>query len=165
MIFDCETFHPFLIYTIQDHDRSTPYRPHITVPCTETGVFDIFRSCLLVNPRARTPGDISVSRTNSSNTTSLWDGNDGGGGGYTWTVTFPLSARDAPELGFDGAALEGKGAAGNIVETRMARAPEIQQLSTLAGSEVYGGFSLMFAETETDQLPFNATADEVGWDG
>ncbi|CAM9426180.1 unnamed protein product, partial [Ectocarpus fasciculatus] len=106
-------------------------------------------------------GDISVSRSNSSNTTSLWDGNDGRGGGYTWTITFPLSARDAPELGFDGAALEGKGAAGNIVETRMSRAPEIQRLSTLAGSEVYGGFSLMFAETETDQLPFNATADEV----
>lgn len=87
---------------------------------------------------------------------------DGGGGGYTWTITFPLSASDAPELGVDGAALQGEGAAGNIVETRVARAPEIQRVSTLAGSEVYGGFTLTFSDDETEQLSYNATADEVG---
>lgn len=88
--------------------------------------------------------------------------NYGGGGEYTWTITFPLSARDAPELGFDGAALEGEGAAGNIVETRVARAPEIQRVSTMAGSEVYGEFTLMFSDDETEPLSYNATADEVG---
>lgn len=97
-------------------------------------------------------GDVAVSRNESSGFDS---------GGYTWTISFPLSARNAPELGFDGAALEGKGAAGNIVETQAARVPEIQRVSTVAGSEVYGGFTLMFSDEETDLLPHNATAEEV----
>lgn len=119
-------------------------------------------------PCARVTGDIAVTRSNSTNETSFWmsDHNsnydNSGGDGYTWTITFPLSARDAPELGFDGAALKGKGAAGNIVQTRVARAPEVQRVSTLAGSEVYGGFTLTFSDDETEQLPYNATANEVG---
>ena len=95
-------------------------------------------------------GDVAVSRAD-------WDD----GGGYTWTISFPLSARNVPELGFDGAALEGKKAAGNIVEIQAARVPEIQRVSTVAGSEVYGGFTLMFLDEETDLLPHNATAEEV----
>lgn len=43
----------------------------------------------------------------------------------------------------------------------MARVPEVQRVSTLAGSEVYGGFTLKFFDEETDQLPHNATAEEV----
>lgn len=97
-------------------------------------------------------GELAVSRSDSS-----WDDS----GGYTWTISFPLSARNAPELGFDGAALEGKGAAGNIVETQVARVPEIQRVSTVAGSEVYGGFTLTFSDEETELLPHNATAEEV----
>lgn len=84
-----------------------------------------------------------------------------GGGGYTWTITFPLTARNAQELGVDGAALEGSGAAGNLVQTRMARSSEIQRVSTSASSEIYGGFQLGFNGEKTDQLPYNATADEV----
>lgn len=100
----------------------------------------------------RVAGEVDVSRIDSSS---------GDGGGYTWTISFPLSARNVPELGFDGAALEGKGAAGNIVETQAARVPEIQRVSTVAGSEVYGGFTLMFFDEETELLSHNATAEEV----
>lgn len=38
----CETFHPFLINEIQEHDWSIPLRNHITISCTETEVCDIF---------------------------------------------------------------------------------------------------------------------------
>ncbi len=51
--------------------------------------------------------------------------------------------------------------AGNIVETRVARVPEVQRVSTLAGSEVYGGFTLKFNDEDTEQLPHNASAEEV----
>lgn len=98
------------------------------------------------------PGDVTVSRTDS-----WWDERSG----YTWTISFPLTARNAPELGFDGAALEGKGAAGNIVETQEARVPEVQRVSTVASSEVYGSFTLFFFGEETEQLRHNATAEEV----
>lgn len=97
-------------------------------------------------------GGITVSRSDSSL---------GDSGGYTWTISFPLSARNAPELGFDGAALEGAGAAGSIVEAQAARVPEIQRVSTVAGSEVYGGFTLMLFDEETELLPHNATAEEA----
>lgn len=111
---------------------------------------------------SRAPGDISVTRSDSSNETSSWGAHDTIIGGYTWTITFPLSARDAPELGFDGAALEGNGAAGNVIETRMSRVPEVQRVSTMASSEMYGFFTLTFGEEETEPLPFNATGFEVG---
>lgn len=76
-------------------------------------------------------------------------------------ITFPLAARNAVNLGVDGAALEGVGAAGNIVEMQLARAPEIQRVSTSAGSEVYGGFTLGFNNDTTEELVYNATAHEV----
>ncbi|CAM9632935.1 unnamed protein product, partial [Hapterophycus canaliculatus] len=108
--------------------------------------------------RVPTAGDILVSRSNSSHDTSSSNDGEKSVGGYTWTITFPLSARDAPELGFDGVALQGTGAAGNIVETRMSRVPEVQRVSTFGSSEIYGDFTLGFAEEETDLIPFNATA-------
>lgn len=76
-------------------------------------------------------------------------------------ITFPLAARNAFNLGVDGAALEGVGAAGNLVETQLARAPEIQRVSTSAGSEVYGTFTLAFNNGTTEELVYNATAEEV----
>lgn len=76
-------------------------------------------------------------------------------------ITFPLAARDAFNLGVDGAALEGEGAAGNLAEAQLARAPEIQRVSTSAGSEVYGGFTLGFNNETTEELVYNATADQV----
>lgn len=105
-------------------------------------------------------GIITVSRSSASNASSASDDNSSGGE-YTWTITFPLTARDVPELGVDGTALEGTGAAGNLVETQIARVPEIQQVSTSAGSEMIGVFTLAFSGEETGQLPYNATAAEV----
>ena len=72
-----------------------------------------------------------------------------------------MNARDVPELGVDGAALEGTGAAGSLVEVQKAHAPEIQRVSTSAGSEVLGYFTLGFNGEETTALPYNATAEEV----
>lgn len=43
----------------------------------------------------------------------------------------------------------------------MAQVPEVQRVSTLAGSEVYGGFTLKFSDEETELLPHSATAEEV----
>ena len=100
-----------------------------------------------------------VSRSNNSGTNPSSE--DGGGGGQSWMITFPLAARNAFNLGVDGAALEGVGAAGNLVETQLARAPEIQRVSTSAGSEVYGGFTLGFNNGTTEELVYNATAYEV----
>lgn len=79
----------------------------------------------------------------------------------SWYITFPLSARDAPELGVDGVALEGSGAAGNIVETQSARAPEIQRISSSASSQVSGGFSVAFGDERTAQIRHNASALQV----
>lgn len=53
------------------------------------------------------------------------------------------------------------GAAGNLVEVQLARAPEIQRVSTSAGSEIYGGFTLGFNNETTEELVYNATANEV----
>lgn len=44
----------------------------------------------------------------------------------------------------------------------MSRAPEVQRVSTLASSEIYGDFTLVFADEETEPISYNATADEVG---
>lgn len=76
-------------------------------------------------------------------------------------ITFPLAARNVFNLGVDGAALEMAGAAGNIFEVQTARAPEIQRVSTFAGSEVSGSFTLGFKNGTTEELKYNATADEV----
>lgn len=101
-----------------------------------------------------------VTRSNFSNTSSSWN-NDNGSGGCTWEITFPLAARDAPELGVDGAALDGTGAAGNLVQKQLAQAPEVQRVSTSAGSEIFGGFTLGFNGEMTERLQHNATAEEV----
>lgn len=81
--------------------------------------------------------------------------------GYTWMITFPLSAGDAPELGIDGTALEGGGAAGNMIETQSARIPEKQRVSTSASSGVSGWFTVKFGDETTAALAHNASAEEV----
>lgn len=81
--------------------------------------------------------------------------------GHAWTITFPANAGDVPELGIDGAALEGSGATGNLVEVQAAHVPEVQQVSTSAGSSVWGYFTLGFNGEETEGLQFNSTAEEV----
>lgn len=74
---------------------------------------------------------------------------------------FSPGSPDAPELGVDGAALEGQRAAGNLVETQISRTPEIQRVSTSAGSAIWGGYTLEFNGKVTEELVYNATADEV----
>lgn len=105
-------------------------------------------------------GGIAVSRRALSNASSMTDG-EGLIGGYTWAITFPVSAGDAPELGVDGAALDGSGAAGNLVEIQAAHTPEVQRVSTSAGSSIWGYFTLGFNGETTEGLQFNATAKEV----
>lgn len=43
----------------------------------------------------------------------------------------------------------------------MARTPEIQRVSTSAGSAISGGFTLELSGEVTEELVYNATADEV----
>lgn len=97
--------------------------------------------------------DYAVSNTSSSESNSE--------DGYTWTIVFPPGSPDAPQLGVDGAALEGQRAAGNLVEMQIARTPEIQRVSTSAGSAILGGFTLEFNGKVTEGLVYNATVDEV----
>ena len=112
------------------------------------------------NHGSTTTGNITVSRSALSNASSMTDG-EGIIGGHTWAITFPVDAGDAPELGIDGAALEGPGAAGNLVEIQAAHVPEVQRVSTSAGSSVWGYFTLGFNGEETEGLQFNSTAEEV----
>lgn len=108
---------------------------------------------------AYSTGDITVTRGYAVSNTSFSDSNSFDG--YTWTIVFSPGSPDAPELGVDGAALEGQRAAGNLVETQIARTPEIQRVSTSAGSAVWGGYTLEFNGNVTEELVYNATADEV----
>lgn len=107
-----------------------------------------------------TTGGITVSRSALSNASSMTDG-EGIIGGHAWVITFPVNAGDAPELGVDGAALMGPGATGNLAEIQAAHAPEVQRVSTFAGSSVWGYFTLGFNGEETEGLQYNSTAEEV----
>lgn len=108
---------------------------------------------ILVVVNARVSGSVVVTLGNMSIATNTT--------GYTWIITFPLSAGDAPELGIDGTALEGGGAAGNIIETQSARIPEKQRVSTSASSGVSGWFTLKFDDETTMAVSHNASAEEV----
>lgn len=81
--------------------------------------------------------------------------------GYIWTITYAVSAGNAPELNVDGVALEGVGAAGNLLQIQSSRAPEIQRISTSATSPIAGGFTIEFGAEETMQIAHNASAAQV----
>lgn len=102
-------------------------------------------------------GGVLVTLSNTSASNASADSNIG----CAWRVTFPVAAGDPPKLGIDGAALKGRGAAGNVLELQSARVPEIQRISTLASSGVSGWFTIEFGEEQTVKIGHNASAEEV----
>jgi hypothetical protein len=94
---------------------------------------------------------VSVTRTTIATTV----------GGYTWSITYPLSIGDAGLLQVNAAGLAGVGSNANVRELHRGEVVAVQTLRTTATSPLSGSFMIDFNGQRTDLLPYNASAEEV----